>query len=54
MLRSDAQRNKIYLMTFNLTVFLSQLWNRSQAGAAALAVDTDVFINQATVAAVQL
>lgn len=30
MLRSDAQRNKIYLMSFNLTVVLSQLLDRGR------------------------
>lgn len=30
MLRSDAQRNKIYPMSFNLTVVLSQLLNRGR------------------------
>ncbi len=30
MLRSDALRNKIYLMSFNLTVVLSQLLNRGR------------------------
>lgn len=49
-------------MSFNLTVVLSQLWNRGhhtcsrcQRGcASAFAVDADVFINQAIGAGVQL
>lgn len=47
MLRSDALRNKIYLMSFNLTVVLSQLLNRghhmysfgSSGGRCTLCVD---------------
>lgn len=57
MLRSDAPRNKIYLMSFNLTVVLSQLWNRGRQWpgcTSAFAIDADVFINQATGAGVQL
>lgn len=62
MLRSDALRNKIYLMSFNLTVVLSQLLNRGRQLYSCVcaqcmwmcAVNADVFINHAIYAGIQL